>query len=759
MADTLSSPSPAEHSPVPAVEQIPQAPSKLKESLDESIAEGRIDYLKESLGAEATSAQKEMTHLSESAKVDNDPDALEMNQEVTSIDQEAEEKIRQAKLQAEQEIDSVLMLPEAKKDEPVSDLTESTKLDSTEAPVVKPTTELAVESEVEEVSSVEEEEQQAKDIATSKEKEQEIHTETSTDQSKEKESTDFDRHLTEAQSLIDDFKKSNFQAGPNELRRLKKLMVAAHPDRFPGAPETATAFASLIGRLKMIFGGDTRSWRGFEADFEALKQKMSSEKKEAPKATSESHTEKQSDTEEKQESAESSHAESSEQESSESAESSVEKQMRTLERSAESAKLRMRELYDDLMKMKESGGELDESELEAYKQMLDSDEVLNAFVEKMQSEFNNPKNDASVRARAAQYAIDFAQGARAQLAHAEGIVNKPKTKVQEQTAAHSSVTPESPVATEKTGEKAEEFDEKAETERRMGVMSELLSEKILKVEAAFDEVLESGDEERIEESTQLLTSLYSERMSILTNDINAYYRKKPSERTPKSEKQVGIWLYEEELLGAQMDANLKKREIAALKREKQVIDLEVSDLQALIDKSMPKSADIQLAEAPTQALVLASDVPSAETKKDTAAPEDLAKKLQNAIVKQTEIAAKIGLATEALGSMYRDIDRIVKARAKDIEELQKMEDGKKKDKKIDMIRKDANNLDNLENRDSKVKDTEYKPENTGGGGAHGPGWFEQAGDMVALAMHGDEEMFSAANKLFTRATSSHKKAA
>jgi tyrosyl-tRNA synthetase len=91
--------------------------------------------------------------------------------------------------------------------------------------------------------------------------------------------------------------------------------------------------------------------------------------------------------------------------------------------------------------------------------------------------------------------------------------------------------------------------------------------------------------------------------------------------------------------------------------------------------------------------------------------EEAKKKLEIALSKQVEIAAKIGLASVALGEMYRQMDRIVKARAKDLADLEKMSaESKKKKKEIFLqVGEAANdNASSMTNQDARVEEKEYK---------------------------------------------------
>ncbi len=872
---------------LPGNEQVPQVPQQPKQSLDQSIAEGRLDYLREALASEADSAKKEAAQLSQAARTEGDPEAEATNQEVAALDAEAEKKIADAKTQAEQELEQVVKPVEV----PVTE--QAGVMESLEGDSVKTkTVEATVESKPPEPPV---EKAKPADIPSEAKKEQ--------SQAPEKpKMPDLNPHFEAAQRLMSDFKQNNFQAGPIELRKLVKLMTAVHPDLYPGVPAVA-AFSGLLGRLKMAFAGDQAAWNEYETDFQKLKQDIQAEAGIASGVETQQQSEQAPPQEPKVESQPSSEPQpEAPPAAKKESYPSPEQQLQSLEKSAESAKQRMRELYEGLMKMKESGGELDQEELAEYIRALDEDAVLNAFVNNMQAEFRNTKNTEATRARAAQLADEFARGARAQVAYAEGIVT-PKSKPAEAASKAEAPKPrevseaekkqhalekqvfgrlrkmdalvdqlvsgkglsdadrvalrdqlenlqqenvkdwdelsqaeggknealfdmqqrmtdtlhtvdqllaendpgakailekqvqgfreasalEEPglngyfsardaefgTSAEKPKASVEEVDERAETERRMNVMEELLTAKIRKVEEAYDEVLESGDETKIEACTNLLSRLYTERMAGLTKDINAYYRKKPSERSARSEKQVGIWLYEEELLGAQMDANLKKREVVGLKREKQVVDKEVDDLQALIDRSIPTGPNLQLAGAPAKVgglglpeasagLALASAA-KAEVKTD--APEELAKKMQALVGRQAELAAKIGLAAIALGEMYRQMDRIVKARAKDLEELDKLN---KPVEAFLMAGVAANDNADMSNHDAKVSDAEFKVSGSGegrgsGGQQEGMNWFERAGDAVFMAMHGDEQSITVATKLFddikSKVTGTSKKAA
>lgn len=81
--------------------------------------------------------------------------------------------------------------------------------------------------------------------------------------------------------LVADFAANQQHATPDMVKRLRDLMVKMHPDKFPQDPRVAS-FASLLGRLKMAFGGDASAWKNprgggtFEEDVRALTAKGSS---------------------------------------------------------------------------------------------------------------------------------------------------------------------------------------------------------------------------------------------------------------------------------------------------------------------------------------------------------------------------------------------------------------------------------------------------------------------------------------------------
>lgn len=720
----------------------------------------------------------------------------------------------------------------------------------------------------------------------------------------------------------------------------------------------------------------------------------------------------------------------------------VGEQIKKIDGLAEQAKSRMHELYQTLMKMKASGGELDEKELEVYKEMVDNDAVLNGFVEAMQLEFQNDQNEGSVRARAAQYASEFALGARSQLAYAEAIASRPKqepvpnrpapqpgqppeakraaerprpasstesvdakpvdqtrlgreqavfqrlkridalvdqvsqspdmdvarlmalreqvdvlhaenvkdwdelkevggpqnealndlqshmvdvmqaldavlaeqggpmqtrhverlsrlrkqgggdvqtletyfaeeetkqkeaahekdmearrvvfeelagqvdqlfssfkasnmqagpdeirtlrklmakthpdthpndegvarlynvlsrlkmafegdanswknprggsleadflalkkelgvkgeepSQTEEEIAATAQAT-ESPIPQPQTnGEEGPNPvpDEAAYAERRIGAMESLLGKKIRKVEANFEEVLASGDDKKIEAAFGLLQDVYKKRMVEVTKDINEYYKTPAAKRTPRSEKNAALMLYEEELLGAQMDAHTQKVELARLEREKTVIDAEVVSLQQQLEAAGRIDAGLLLPPRPSLNAVPNPD--AAATMPAASNAEALAASLQAALGKQADLAAKIGLGTAALATIYAGIDRIVSLHAKAQKELEAMpKDAKVKEGKIEMIYKDAENDNAYGNNDSRVQsdafDLSGRPGSGEKGGSKSDGWFEKIGDVVAEAMHGDESSIQGAKQLLNqvgRAVTSNKKAA
>lgn len=130
-----------------------------------------------------------------------------------------------------------------------------------------------------------------------------------------------------------------------------------------------------------------------------------------------------------------------------------EMKLKELEGVADQARARMSEIFAKLMEMKASGNVLDAGEYETYKKMLDEDPVLNGFVQKLQQEFANEQNDGTVRARAAQIAGEFAEGAQNQQAFAEQMARRGAESLTpgvETTRADAAAGAEAPV--EKTTE-------------------------------------------------------------------------------------------------------------------------------------------------------------------------------------------------------------------------------------------------------------------------------------------------------------------
>jgi hypothetical protein len=243
-------------------------------------------------------------------------------------------------------------------------------------------------------------------------------------------------------------------------------------------------------------------------------------------------------------------------------------------------------------------------------------------------------------------------------------------------------------------------------------------------------------------------------MGDVTKEINAYYKKPSSERTPKSQKRIQILEYEEELLGAQMDGHQKKRELSALQREKAVIDRDVEALQRRLEGLKVVDSGLVLGPKPSTSPDLAV-ADAAAPVEVVAGSAELQGLLQTALGKQAELAAKIGLSSAALAGIYAGISRIMKARTKALEEMKALKD----EKKLEMISKVATESDVSGNHDVRVKDADAPRESGGGGGGgHEQSWFVQAGDMIAMAMHGDEASIDKAKQLFNR-TIGNKKAA
>lgn len=857
-----------------ALEQVPNAPAHKAESIDAALAEGRIDRLQEAMATAADLAAKELDSVSEAARVADDPEAAAVNQEIAQADAVARQQLDAAQAEARQEID-----------------------------------------------------QATKDVAVS-----------------------------------------------------------------PQVDAMGAMEGDSVETVKI--GG------------EAAPEKPAQEQVAVP----------------------------------------VGEQIKKIDSLAEGAKQRMRELYQSLMKMKESGGELDEKELEVYKQMVDNDQVLNDFVEAMQMEFRNDQNEGSVRARAAQFASEFALGARSQMAYAEALARKPVPPPAVETTPAAASPKETPKEAPKTaptsetkkaakeevggpsperlrldkekavfqrlrqidglveqasqspnrdisalmalreqidalhaqnvvdwdalkdaggvqnealndlqshmvdvmntldavlaeqdptmqtqhidrlgrlrkqgasdvstleqyfieedqkqtiaehqknmesrrimfeeltgqvdmlmssfkaanfqagpdqirtlrklmakthpdtngndegmtrvykvlsslkmafegdqsawknprggslelefselkkelgvrGEESDQteeelqatakaterpvttpvpsgenepnpvYDEAAETARRMDAMESLLTKKVRKVEAAFDEVLASGDEKKIEGASGLLKELYGQRMKDVTKEINAYYKLPASERTKKSEKKIAIMLYEEELLGAQMDAHEQKVRLGALQREKVKVDEEVGSLQKQLEALKTSDSGLLLG---ARSSMNAIDLARADAAPAVSAPnaEALSASLKAALAKQADLAAKIGLGAAALSQIYAGIDRIVKLRAKAQEELEGMSEDKKKEK-IEMVYKDVANDNAYGNSDSRVQSDHFdlsgKPGGKEGSGSKTDSWFEKIGDVVAEAMHGDESSIQGAKNLLSQAgraiTAPSKKAA
>lgn len=100
-----------------------------------------------------------------------------------------------------------------------------------------------------------------------------------------------DAAVAELDTLVADYKAKNNQADPDMVKRLRNLMARAHPDKMKDDPKAAQ-FSSMLGRLKMAFGGDASSWKNprggsFEEDFAAFKEEgahVEAPKGEAPGA-------------------------------------------------------------------------------------------------------------------------------------------------------------------------------------------------------------------------------------------------------------------------------------------------------------------------------------------------------------------------------------------------------------------------------------------------------------------------------------------
>jgi hypothetical protein len=216
---------------------------------------------------------------------------------------------------------------------------------------------------------------------------------------------------------------------------------------------------------------------------------------------------------------------------------------------------------------------------------------------------------------------------------------------------------------------------------------------------------------------------------------------------------VGLELEVDEV-GAQMDGHQKKRELSALQREKAVIDRDVEALQRRLEGLKVVDSGLVLGPKPSTSPDLAV-ADAAAPVEVVAGSAELQGLLQTALGKQAELAAKIGLSSAALAGIYAGISRIMKARTKALEEMKALKD----EKKLEMISKVATESDVSGNHDVRVKDADAPRESGGGGGGgHEQSWFVQAGDMIAMAMHGDEASIDKAKQLFNR-TIGNKKAA
>ena len=205
-----------------------------------------------------------------------------------------------------------------------------------------------------------------------------------------------------------------------------------------------------------------------------------------------------------------------------------------------------------------------------------------------------------------------------------------------------------------------------------------------------------------------------------------------------------------------MYSHQKKRELSALQREKAVIDQDVEALQRRLEGLRVVDSGLVLGPKPSTGpdLAIAGTAASAEVVPGSAELQGL---LQTALGKQAELAAKIGLSSAALAGIYAGISRIMKARTKALEEMKELKDEKKP--KLEMISKVATESDVSGNHDVRVKDADAPRESGGGGGGgHEQSWFVQAGDMIAMAMHGDEASIDKAKQLFNRATGNKKAA-
>lgn len=184
----------------------------------------------------------------------------------------------------------------------------------------------------------------------------------------------------------------------------------------------------------------------------------------------------------------------------------TEAKLTELESVADQARVRMSEIFAKLMEMKASGNKLDAGEYEAYKKMLDEDPMLNGFVQKLQSQFNNEGNDGSVRARAAQLASEFAEGAQNQQSFAEQMARAGAEKVASAPGAEVAVSAEA-AGSEKANEAPVDANEGPALQGLRGQATVLAAEMKYAMSIGNFELFDKSLEKLLEAKRQLLVGL------------------------------------------------------------------------------------------------------------------------------------------------------------------------------------------------------------------------------------------------------------
>ncbi len=286
--------------------------------------------------------------------------------------------------------------------------------------------------------------------------------------------------------------------------------------------------------------------------------------------------------------------------------------------------------------------------------------------------------------------------------------------------------------------------EKAENEQMLGTLEEIMSEKIRKVEAAFDEVLEEGDEAKIAAAALLMKTLYRGHMEGITKGINVFYKIPAGQRGKMDKKKNEIAEYNEELLGAQMDVHREKADLAKYKRMKIAVDAEVLNLEKQIKEFKPAvGANLLNAAATTDKMVLAPDAAGISIE----IPAELTAQLDQALHRQKEFTQEISLRQGALDSLNTNIARIIALRLKSLGELKTMQD----EPALEMVDKGLE-MSTTANLDTEYQEQDYDvAEGAAAPEKYKEGWFEKIGDVVAEAMHGDQASIHGAEKLISEA--------